>query len=81
MLSLLLTEQNKNGFTSLHVEGSTNDSRTILNSAEKYIFYVGQVMVEDSSNNPGHLTYSQDNLGKLLEHHFPSERIVLAIII
>ena len=64
LLSLLLTDQNNIGFSSLQDEGSVNDSRAILNSAEKYSHYVGQVVVEDGSI-PGRLNYSRDNLGEI----------------
>lgn len=64
LLSLLLTDQNKIGFSSLQDKGSVNGSIAILNSAERYSLYVGQVVAEDGTN-PGHLTYSRDNLGKL----------------
>ena len=64
LLSLLLTDKNKIGFSSLQDEGSLNGSIAILNSAERYSLYVGQVVVEDGTN-PGHLMYSRDNLGEL----------------
>ena len=62
VLSILLTEQNKVGFSSLENQGSTTDSRAVLNTAERYILYLGQALVKDGTN-PGHLEYSRDNLG------------------
>ena len=70
VLSLLLTEQNKVGFSSLQDMGSPTGSRAILYSAERYSLYVGQTLVEDGTN-PGHLMHSRDSLGKLLNHLTP----------
>ena len=63
VLSIILTEQNKVGFSSLENQGSTTGSRAVLNTAERYVLYLGQALVEDGTN-PGHLEYSRDNLGK-----------------
>ena len=65
VLSILLTNQNKVGFSSLEDQHSASDSRAILNTAEKYILYVGQSLVENGTN-PEKLTYSKDNLGRFV---------------
>ena len=62
VLSIMLTDKNQNGFTSLHIEGSSTGSRALLNSAETYGQYVGQTLVDDETEMES-FSISRDTLG------------------
>ena len=61
VLSIILTDQNHDGFSSLHNEGYGLGSRAMLHSAERYSQYVGQSLVEDEEKQ---FFVVRKNLGK-----------------
>ena len=70
VLSLILTDQNQNGFSSLHEQDSDKDrtrttvgSSAVLHSAENYGQYISQTLVGDGDIEEP-LLFSRENLGK-----------------